>query len=96
MSRSRSGYHSEVDREGNVSRPYDDRAETAPWQIFTGGGKDFPGVHATGVAIKNLKLPPNCIISRIIHHREIVIPRGITTLEEGDEILALVDDAARG
>jgi Trk K+ transport system NAD-binding subunit len=40
--------------------------------------------------------PPNCIISGIIRHREIVIPRGVTTLEEGDEILALVDDAARG
>ena len=41
-------------------------------------------------------IAPNCIISGIIRHGEIVIPRGITTLEEGDEILALVDDAARG
>jgi trk system potassium uptake protein TrkA len=43
-----------------------------------------------------LNLPPNCIISGIIRHGEIVIPRGVTILEEGDEILALVDDAARG
>ena len=58
--------------------------------------KIFPGARAEGIAVKDLNLPPNCIISGIIRHGEIVIPRGITTLEEGDEILALVDDAARG
>lgn len=58
--------------------------------------KIFPGAHAVGIAVKDLMLPPNCIISGIIRHGEIVIPRGVTTLEEGDEILALVDDAARG
>lgn len=58
--------------------------------------KIFPGAQAVGIAVKDLHLPPNCIISGIIRHGEIVIPRGITTLEEGDEILALVDDAARG
>jgi trk system potassium uptake protein TrkA len=57
--------------------------------------KIFPGAYAVGVAVKDLHLPPNCIISGIIRHGEIVIPRGITTLEDGDEILALVDDAAR-
>ena len=58
--------------------------------------KIFPGAQAIGIAVKDLQLPPNCIISGIIRHGEIVIPRGVTTLEEGDEILALVDDAARG
>ncbi len=57
--------------------------------------KIFPGAQAIGIAVKDLKLPPNCIISGIIRHGEIVIPRGVTTLEEGDEILALVDDSAR-
>ena len=57
--------------------------------------KIFPGARAVGVAVKDLQLPPNCIISGIIRHGEIVIPRGVTTLEEGDEILALVDDSAR-
>jgi trk system potassium uptake protein TrkA len=57
--------------------------------------KIAPGARAIGVAIKDLPLPPNCIISGIIRHGEIVLPRGITILEEGDEILALVDDAAR-
>lgn len=57
--------------------------------------KIFPGARAIGVAVKDLHLPPNCIISGIIRQGEIVIPRGVTTLEEGDEILALVDDSAR-
>jgi len=58
--------------------------------------KIFSGAQATGIAIKDLNLPSNCIISGIIRHGEIVIPRGVTILEEGDEILALVDDAAKG
>jgi trk system potassium uptake protein TrkA len=57
--------------------------------------KIFPGARAVGVTVKDLPLPHNCIISGIIRQGEIVIPRGVTTLEEGDEILALVDDAAR-
>jgi trk system potassium uptake protein TrkA len=57
--------------------------------------KIAPGARAVGIAVKDLNLPPNCIISGIIRHGEIVIPRGVTTLEEGDEILALVDEAAR-
>jgi len=57
--------------------------------------KIFPGAQAVGVAVKDLQLPQNCIISGIIRHGEIIIPRGVTILEEGDEILALVDDSAR-
>jgi trk system potassium uptake protein TrkA len=57
--------------------------------------KIAPGARAVGVSIKDLPLPSNCIISGIIRHGEIVLPRGVTVLEEGDEILALVDDAAR-
>jgi trk system potassium uptake protein TrkA len=57
--------------------------------------KIAPGARALGVAIKDLQLPPNCIISGIIRAGEIVLPRGVTVLEEGDEILALVDDSAR-
>lgn len=57
--------------------------------------KIFPGAQAIGISVRDLHLPPNCIISGIIRNGEIVIPRGVTTLEEGDEILALVDDSAR-
>jgi trk system potassium uptake protein TrkA len=53
------------------------------------------GAPAIGRALKDLSLPNNCIISGIIRHGDVVLPRGTTTLEEGDEILALVDDTAR-
>jgi trk system potassium uptake protein TrkA len=54
-----------------------------------------PGAPAIGLALKDLSLPNNCVISGIIRHGEVVLPRGVTTLEEGDEVLALVDDPAR-
>lgn len=57
--------------------------------------KIFPGARAAGLEIKDIVLPPNCIIAGIIRQGEMMLPRGITVLEEGDEILALVDDAAR-
>ena len=54
-----------------------------------------PSAPAIGMAIKDLALPHNCVISGIIRHGEVVLPRGTTILEEGDEVLALVDDQAR-
>lgn len=56
--------------------------------------KIYPRARAAGMAIKDLTLPQNCIISGVLRHGEIVLPRGGTVLEEGDEILALVDDPA--
>jgi len=50
-----------------------------------------PGASALGRAIKDLPLPANCVIAAILRRGEIVVPRGITTLEEGDEVLAVVD-----
>jgi len=57
--------------------------------------KIAPGAPAIGVAIKDISFPNNCVISGIIRHGDMVLPRGTTILEEGDEILALVDSAAR-
>ncbi len=57
--------------------------------------KIAPDAKAIGVAIKDLPLPQNCIISGILRAGEMVLPRGITRLEEGDEVLALVDEPAR-
>ena len=57
--------------------------------------KIAPNAIAAGKALKDLPLPVNCVISGIIRHGEIVMPRGVAVLEEGDEILALVDDASR-
>jgi len=49
------------------------------------------GALALGVAIKDLPLPDNCVIAAIIRRGQIVVPRGVTTMEEGDEVLAVVD-----
>ena len=57
--------------------------------------KIAPNSPVIGIAIKDMPLPQNCVISGIIRKGEIVLPRGVTTLEEGDEELALVDDSAR-
>ena len=57
--------------------------------------KIAPGSQAIGKQIMQLELPPNCIISGIIRHGELVLPRGVTVLEVEDEVLALLDDAAR-
>ncbi len=57
--------------------------------------KIAPNALAVGRALKDLQLPTNCVISGIIRRGEIVMPRGVTVLEEADEIFALVDDASR-
>ena len=57
--------------------------------------KIFPGALAVNKAIRDLPLPENCVIAGIIRHGEIVMPRGVTALEEADEVLAIVDDSAR-
>jgi trk system potassium uptake protein TrkA len=57
--------------------------------------KIAPKALAIGKALKDLPLPANCVISGIIRKGEIVMPRGVTVLEEADEIFALVDDASR-
>lgn len=57
--------------------------------------KIAPHALAVGKALKDLPLPSNCVISGIIRHGEMVMPRGITILQEADEVLALVDDSSR-
>jgi trk system potassium uptake protein len=46
---------------------------------------------AIGIAIKDLNLPTNCVVATIIRKGEIVLPRGITTLEQDDEVFAITD-----
>jgi trk system potassium uptake protein len=57
--------------------------------------KIFPGALAVNKAIRDLPLPQNCVIAGIIRRGEIVMPRGVTALEEADEVLAIVDEPAR-
>src|SRR5436190_9417022 len=58
--------------------------------------KIAPTAPARGKALKDLALPNNCVISGIIRHGEMIMQRGTTVLEAGDEIIALVDHVARG
>jgi trk system potassium uptake protein TrkA len=57
--------------------------------------KIAPNAPVIGIALKDLSLPNNCVISGIIRHGDMILPRGTTLLEEGDEVFALVDDPAR-
>lgn len=50
-----------------------------------------PKAAAVGVAIKDLHLPEKCVIAAIIRSGEVVLPRGITVFEAGDEVLAITD-----
>lgn len=50
-----------------------------------------PGARAVGVAIQDMALPENCVIAAIIRAGEIVVPRGTTTLQIADEVLAITD-----
>ena len=49
------------------------------------------GANALGMAIKDIDFPDNCVIAAIIRDGKIVVPRGITTFEVGDEVLAVAD-----
>jgi trk system potassium uptake protein TrkA len=49
------------------------------------------GAEAIGIAIKELRLPEHCVIAAIIRHGEVMIPRGMTTLNADDEVLAVTN-----
>ena len=57
--------------------------------------KIYQGAQAVGKTIKELPLTEHSIISGILRHGEMLLPRGTTVLETGDEVLALVDDEGR-
>ena len=50
-----------------------------------------PDAPAIGVAIKDMGLPEHCVIAAIIRKGEVVVPRGVSTFEAGDEVLAVTD-----
>jgi trk system potassium uptake protein TrkA len=49
------------------------------------------GALAIGTRIKDLDLPDHVVIAAIIRKDEIIIPRGITSFEAGDEVLLFSD-----
>ena len=54
------------------------------------------GAKAIGVALKDLGLPSECVIAAIIRGGKVTLPRGDTTFQKDDEVLAVTDpDGAR-
>ncbi len=51
----------------------------------------LPGVPAVGAAIQDLHLPDQCVIAGIIRKGKMIVPRGMTTFDVGDEVLAITD-----
>ncbi|MFN3762702.1 MAG: potassium channel family protein [Anaerolineae bacterium] len=49
-----------------------------------------PGAKADGQRIADLPLPPDCLLMAVVRGEEILVPRGETVLQPGDEVLALV------
>jgi trk system potassium uptake protein TrkA len=52
-----------------------------------------PGVKAAESSIKELPLPEQCVIVAVIRKGMMIVPRGATKLEVGDEVLAVTDAA---
>jgi trk system potassium uptake protein TrkA len=44
-----------------------------------------------GEAIKDLRLPEQCVIAGIIREGNMIVPRGMTKFEVGDEVLVITD-----
>lgn len=49
------------------------------------------GAKAVGLSIKEIGLPEQCIIAAIIRHGKVTLPRGDSTFEAEDEVLAITD-----
>lgn len=58
--------------------------------------KVHPMAMAAGKSIRDLMLPPQCVLVAIIRKGELIIPKGDITVQPADEIIALVhsDEAA--
>lgn len=44
-----------------------------------------------GIPLKDLGLPENCVIAAIIRQGKVVVPRGVSSFQEGDKVLAVAD-----
>jgi trk system potassium uptake protein len=55
--------------------------------------KVMDGARAIGVEIRNLGLPEDCVLAAIVREGKVIIPRGVTAIETGDEVIAITDPA---
>ena len=51
-----------------------------------------PLSNVLGIPLRDLRLPATCVIAAVIRDGEVITPRGNLEFEEGDEVLAVVDD----
>ena len=56
--------------------------------------KVHPTSIAVGKAIRDLKLPQECVFMALIRRNELVLPHGDTVLEASDEVLAVVHETS--
>lgn len=54
-----------------------------------------PGARAEGKQIKDIPFSEKCIIAAIFRKGETIVPRGVTVLEAGDDVLAITDAAGQ-
>ncbi len=52
--------------------------------------KVHPTALAAGKAVRELRLPPECILAAVIREGNLIIPRGDVVLQSADEVLAVV------
>lgn len=52
--------------------------------------KVAPKAPAAGKAVRELNIPPRCVLAAIIRQGELIVPRGDTVLQTADEVLAVV------
>jgi trk system potassium uptake protein len=53
------------------------------------------GSKAVGIALKDLPLPDSCTLAAVFRKGKVITPRGNLIFEEGDEVLAVVDNRSR-
>jgi trk system potassium uptake protein TrkA len=54
-----------------------------------------PNSVANGKAVRDLGIPPRCVLAAIIRKGELIVPRGDTVLQTADEVLAVVHSAEK-
>lgn len=57
--------------------------------------KLLSGSKALAIPLKDLSLPATCVIAAVIRKGVVVVPRGNLVFEEGDEVLAVLDNESK-
>jgi len=57
--------------------------------------KVAPNSAAIGKALRDLTIPPRCVLAAVIRKGELIVPRGDMVLQAADEVLAVVHSAEK-